>query len=112
MCPIRAIEENDPSVGCEVSCRALGILFAWAAKRGLPQEALVRETWRSFDYLMDERQRITWAEYCAVLAKGAEVWDQEDLVQIGRAFVRSRWAKPFRLAAQILFSPTEVYAWL
>jgi len=73
---------------------------------------LVRETWRSFDYLMDDRQRITWAEYCAVLAKGAEVWDQEDLVQIGRAFVRSRWAKPFRLAAQILFSPTEVYAWL
>jgi PAS domain S-box-containing protein len=45
------------------------------------------------------------------MSNASQIWSDEELVDIGRAFMRSPWARPISVVARLLYSAADFYRW-
>ena len=98
-------------IGREVSCRALGITFQELQRRGQPLEIVLDGVPYSLEYLRDKHNRIDWESYRRLSANLGQLLNDEELVALGGAFMRSPWAKPIALVGQLFYTAHEFYRW-
>lgn len=96
----------------EVSCRVFEIFFRPLAAKEVPAAKLVEGTALTLDILKSKDERIDWADFVAVLRNIGRVFDEKELVEIGRMHLRSPMTRFAFVIARLLFSPMEFYAWL
>ena len=97
--------------GREVSCRAVGIFFQKLEQQHLPPERLLRGVSYPLSFLLNKHERIDWTTFRTLMANAGKVWSDEVLVQIGRSWVQSPWARPFAVVARLLFTAGDFYRW-
>jgi PAS domain S-box-containing protein len=97
--------------GKEVSCRAVGILFTELKKKNLPPETLATGVQYPNEHLLDRHERIDWASYRVLMSNASQIWSDEELVDIGRTFMTSPWARPLSVIARLLYTTGDFYRW-
>ena len=96
----------------EVSCRPLDVYFRAAKGRGVPAERLAEGTGYALEHLRDKHQRITWGAFVVFMRNVGAVWTAEEIEDIGTAFFRSPFVRPFAVVARLLFDTLEFYRWV
>jgi len=95
----------------EVSCKALVALFQGLAKHHLPPETLCRDVPYSLQHLRNKNERIEWDVYCTIMSTVRPLWTDEEFLQLGYDFVRSRAFGSMTAIVRLLFSSREMYHW-
>ena len=89
----------------EVAAKAMHLWFRPLAVKGIPIERLVAGTDVSIDMLRSRKARFSWAELCVMLGNVTPSFTEEELVEIGRSYIRSQ---PMRFAfviGRVLLTP-------
>ena len=100
------------SGGREVACRAFGRLLMEWQKAGRTPTALVAGSGCTVEQLYDKHGRISWASYRAIMANARRLWNDDDLIALGRVILDTPWAKHVTIPARLLASARDCYHWI
>ena len=95
----------------EVSCRIVQVFFRELQARKLSPDVLVTGTGCELQHFLDRSERIDWDVFCRFFRNIQEVWSDEELVELGGMFMRSRYFRPFFAIGRLMFSAEELYRW-
>ncbi len=96
----------------EVSCRVFEIFFRPLKAKGIPHQALVESTGIPLSTLRDPNRRIDWNDFVAVMKNVRSMFDDAELVEIGRMHLRSPMTRFASVVGRLLFSPLEFFRWV
>jgi signal transduction histidine kinase len=96
----------------EVSCSALGQFFRRAEAEGVPLERLTDGVGYPLEYLRNKHERFEWTNFVHFMDNAHRIWTEEQLFQIGAAWIRSPFFRAFAVVARLLFSPRDVYRFI
>ncbi|MCC6749084.1 MAG: response regulator [Deltaproteobacteria bacterium] len=98
-------------IGREVSARALSPFFEAARRKGLDPERLANGTGYDLAQLRSLNQRISWAAFARLMANLGEVFNDEELVELGSSLLDSPYLRVLVVPARLLFSLADTYRW-
>ncbi len=95
--------------GREISCRAVSFLFDELKKTEHSPEVLSEGTGCTVDELRDGQGRVSWDAFRTLMGNAARVWNDDELVALGRAATHSPWNRPFTIPFRLLYSAHDIY---
>src|SRR5688572_30004403 len=95
----------------EVSCKVFEVLLNPLAKKGIALQTIVEGTRVSIDHLRDNKERIDWSDYAAIMRNVRPHFTDEEYREIGRSYMRSPGLRFAFVVARLIFSPIDIYRW-
>ena len=111
LCLLAIVVEIATVTPKEVSCK---IFQPWArplAQKELTLERVLDGTTLSVETIRDSKARISWADVCTIHRNLRPYFSEQELVQFGHSFFRSRALRYVFLIARPLLSPMGFYRW-
>jgi len=96
----------------EVSCRTLGIFFQELPDKGLSLKALTKDVPYPLEHLQDPLAWIDWHSFHKFMSNAGGIWDDEELIEMGRKFMGSQFSEPTKTIARLFFTPKEFFQWI
>jgi signal transduction histidine kinase len=96
----------------EVSCQIFEMFFEELRTRKIPPERLLEGTALRLEHLHDRNERVSWSDFCAVMANARSIWTEDDeLVQLGIRSLKLPKMRWLRVVVRMLFSARDIYKW-
>ncbi|HET7505700.1 MAG TPA: histidine kinase dimerization/phospho-acceptor domain-containing protein, partial [Kofleriaceae bacterium] len=96
----------------EVASKVFHIFFRPLAAKGIPLEEMVAGTTVSLARLRRRNERIDWAEMCTILGNISPHFSDDELVEIGRSYFRSKGLRFAFVIGRVLLSPMGFYRFI
>ena len=93
----------------EVASKVFHIFFRPLAAKGVPLERMVEGTSVSLATLQRRNERIDWSDLCAIHRNLRPHFTDEDLVEVGRSYLRSRGLRFAFVIGRVLLTPMGFY---
>lgn len=95
----------------EVACRALEIVVNAARQKGIADDEVVASSGVSYERLRHRKERIDWSQFCAIMRNLRAHITDDEYVELGRKYMRSRNMRFAFVIARLVFSPLDIYRW-
>jgi signal transduction histidine kinase len=96
----------------DVSCTALGQFFRRAEAEGIAFERLTQGVPYSLKHLQNKHERIEWSVFVDFMDNAGRIWNEEQLADIGGAWIRSPFFRAFAVVARLLFNARDAYRFI
>lgn len=96
----------------EVSCRVLDGFFKLAKRKGVDPNQLILEVPHPLAHLTNRNERIEWDSFVTFMRNATALFDEQELEDLGRTFLRSPLLSPLTLVARALFGTSDFYRWV
>lgn len=96
----------------EVSCRVFECLERPLVTKGVPLENIVKGTNVSVAKLKDKKERISWAEFVAIMKNVRPHFTDEEYVACGRSYMSTSGLRFAFVIARLALTPIAVYRWM
>jgi signal transduction histidine kinase len=96
----------------EVATKIFHIWFRPLAAKGIPPERMVEGTGVSLATLRRRNERVAWSEFCAIHRNLRPHFTDEELVEIGRSYLRSRGLRFAFVIGRVLLTPMGFYRFM
>ncbi|HEY4243022.1 MAG TPA: ATP-binding protein [Kofleriaceae bacterium] len=96
----------------EVSVKIFDAYASALERKGLTYDDLVEGTGVTVARLRDRKERIAWAELCAIHANLRRHFTDEEWIEVGRRYMRSPGIRFALSVARLLYSPMDFFRWL
>ncbi len=96
----------------EVSVRILEMFFRELRKKRLPPEVLVEGVGYPVAHFENKHERIEWDAFVRMMENAQRIWTEDEIVEMGGAWIDSPFLQHTRLIAGALFTPKQFYRWL
>ena len=96
----------------EVASKVFHIFFRPLAAKGVPLERMVEGTSVSLATLQRRNERIDWSDLCAIHRNLRPHFTDEDLVEVGRSYLRSRGLRFAFVIGRVLLTPMGFYRFM
>lgn len=96
----------------EVATKVFHIWFRPLAAKGIPPERLVEGTGVSLATLRRRNERVDWGDLCAIHRNLRPHFSDEELVEIGRSYFRSRGLRFAFVIGRVLLTPMGFYRFI
>jgi signal transduction histidine kinase len=93
----------------EVSCKTLGMFFRRAERERVPVARLLDGIPYDLNHLLDKHERIEWSVFCDFMDNASRIWNEDQLAELGGAFINSKFFRAAAVVARLLFSARDVY---
>lgn len=90
----------------------MDVFFRRLEQKNIDAERLIVGTSSSLSTLRNKDERISWAEFAALMRNAGRILGDEELVAIGRSYFGSPMIRFISVIARLLFSPMEFYRWM
>jgi signal transduction histidine kinase/DNA-binding response OmpR family regulator len=96
----------------EVSCRTVQAINQYLTEQHHDTAIVYAAVPHSPAYLAKKNERITWDDFCAIVANLRSIWTDEDFEQLGSRVLQSRSFHGSMTAARLFFDATDLYVWV
>lgn len=95
----------------EVSCKVFGVFMKPLAERGVSLDSILVGTALTPAELRNRRTRIDWSVFAQIMRNIRVHFTEQDLVEIGRHYMRSPGLRFAFVIGRLLFTPMDFYRW-
>ncbi len=95
----------------EVSTKVFGVWQRPLAAKGIPFDSIVEGTNVTPERLRNKKERIDWADHCAIHRNLRRHFTDEDFIEIGRSYLRAPGLRFAFVIARLLLSAMDFYRW-
>jgi signal transduction histidine kinase len=96
----------------EVATKVFGVWFRPLATKRIPAERMVEGTNVSLTTLRRRNERVDWADFCAIHRNLRPLFTDEELVDIGRSYFRSKGLRFAFVIGRVLLTPMGFYKFI
>jgi signal transduction histidine kinase/CheY-like chemotaxis protein len=96
----------------EVASKVFHIFFRPLVAKGVALESMVEGTSVSLASLQRRNERIDWSDLCAIHRNLRSHFTDEDLVEVGRSYLRSRGLRYAFVIGRVLLTPMGFYRFM
>jgi signal transduction histidine kinase len=96
----------------EVASKVFHIFFRPLAAKGVSLESMLAGTSVSLATLQRRNERIDWSDLCAIHRNLRRYFTDEDLVEVGRSYLRSRGLRFAFVIGRVLLTPMGFYRFM
>lgn len=75
-------------------------------------ESLTKDVPFSLEHLQNPLTWIDWQSFHKFMSNAGEIWDDDELVDMGRKFLESQFSEPSKTIARLFFTPKEFFQWI
>jgi PAS domain S-box-containing protein len=97
--------------GREVTCKAFPLWMGYLPRKGIDPKILEEWSGYSLEHLLNIHERVSWSSFANVLSKVGELYTDEELVDIGRVWIKSAPVEGYSIVARLQYTPLEFLRW-
>ncbi|HEY1547986.1 MAG TPA: HAMP domain-containing sensor histidine kinase, partial [Kofleriaceae bacterium] len=95
----------------EVSCKVFELLLDRLGAKGVTLEQICAGTSVTQATIKNNKERIDWADYCAVMRNVRPHFSDDEYINVGRSYMQSPGVRFAFVIARIAMSPGDLYRW-